>query len=233
MYYCEVEEKKRSHRKFGSEEKMNRVAAFTLIELLIMIAIISIIAAILAPVYASAIRDSRRAVSISNMRQCGMALSLYCNDYDGYRSMPNANEAVTVLAQMPTCDPNDTWRKQGCTEVYGAPLIGSYGYVRADPGYTSDAGWQAALNSSFHVAVLASIYYASNVPAPFVGNTPYFESAACADNTRCELPDCVLKLYLDGSVKFSKEPRGTNGATILMSWNEIFMLPDSALTKQD
>lgn len=61
---------------------MNRIKkAFTLIELLTVIAIIGILAAILIPVV-GAVRDSaRNAQCISNLRQLGLASSLFENDY--------------------------------------------------------------------------------------------------------------------------------------------------------
>ena len=61
--------------------------AFTLVELLTVIAIIALLAAILFPVFAQA-RDKARGIScVSNLRQMGMALVQYTQDYDG--NMPN------------------------------------------------------------------------------------------------------------------------------------------------
>lgn len=63
--------------------RMNRGReAFTLIELLIVIAIICIIAAILFPAFASAREKARSSACMSNMSQLGKAFMQYTQDYD-------------------------------------------------------------------------------------------------------------------------------------------------------
>jgi prepilin-type N-terminal cleavage/methylation domain-containing protein/prepilin-type processing-associated H-X9-DG protein len=59
-----------------------RKPAFTLIEVLVVIAVIAILAALLFPVFAQARERARMSACLSNMRQIGSAMMMYVQDYD-------------------------------------------------------------------------------------------------------------------------------------------------------
>src|SRR5205814_958544 len=106
--------------------------AFTLIELLVVIAIIAILAAILFPVFAQA-RESARSVScLSNMRQIGLGLRMYSQDYD--ETYPNIR--LYIDPGVGCCNLDLTWKNViqpyiKNKQVFGCPSNKS---VRSTPG---------------------------------------------------------------------------------------------------
>ncbi len=63
---------------------MGTRAAFTLVELLVAIAIVAVLAAMLMPVLAQAREQGRRSACLGNLRQLTLANQLYAGDWDGY-----------------------------------------------------------------------------------------------------------------------------------------------------
>jgi prepilin-type N-terminal cleavage/methylation domain-containing protein/prepilin-type processing-associated H-X9-DG protein len=98
--------------------------AFTLIELLVVIAIISILAAILFPVFSRAREQARKATCQSNLKQLGLTLMMYSQDYDE--------------RMMPIVISNETYGEERWPQIL-APYMKMRGFVRCPDSDYSQA----------------------------------------------------------------------------------------------
>jgi len=111
--------------------------AFTLIELLVVIAIIAILAAILFPVFAQAKLAAKGSANLSNLKQLGLAILQYENDYDD--AYPLAVQLGTIQDQQQYYPP---------TAQYPSTLIdgGVIPWQETVYPYTKNRGiWQSPL----------------------------------------------------------------------------------------
>lgn len=77
---------------------------FTLIELLVVIAIIALLAAILFPVFARARENARKSSCLNNLKQIGLGITQYAQDYDEY--LPRSRTANINHNNIPAAGSN-------------------------------------------------------------------------------------------------------------------------------
>lgn len=173
---------------------------FTLVELLTVTAIIGVLASILFPIVVEARKKGDYAVSISNLRQCGLALLIYSEDFGGIRAMPTRPAADQVLAQAPTCDPGDYFRAS-CEAPASPPMIGSYAYVRDSTVYGTEEGWSFFVNSHRNgessVALLMNLFVSTKRHSPSQWFVPYARDYL-KENPH---PDRIQVFEADGGVR--------------------------------
>ena len=105
---------------------------FTLIELLVVIAIIAILAAILFPVFAQAREKARSISCLSNMRQIGLAVNMYMQDYDerSVKTHHDLEQGETIANLYPWYQPLQPYIKNGnifrCPSVNDTPTLFPY-----------------------------------------------------------------------------------------------------------
>ena len=81
--------------KMKTHQKQNRQfqAAFTLLELLVTIGIIGIVAGLLMPALSKAKQKAQATYCANSVRQLGLAVRLYADDYDDYLVQPGQSDA--------------------------------------------------------------------------------------------------------------------------------------------
>lgn len=93
-----------------------RSAGFTLIEMLVVIGIVAILAAILFPVLSRARESGRRANCLSNLQQISTAMKAYSTDYGGY--------IVNWCVSHPAVAPTAGWPAPPAVAVRNDPSPG-------------------------------------------------------------------------------------------------------------
>lgn len=78
----------------------NRRRGFTLVELLVVITILAVLAALLLPAIANARQRADRAACASNLRQQILAVNAYAADNDGYLPMPGVGSCTAAQVAL-------------------------------------------------------------------------------------------------------------------------------------
>ncbi len=155
--------------------------AFTLIELLIVIAIIAVLAGIALPVFSSIQLTAKRTQSLSNMRQLGTALLAYSGDNNG--TLPTEGDSAP------------TWT--GAAASTAAEQAAWYNVLPRTYANSKGLGDYAKDTSDFYAK--GSLFYVNAAKYPTTKlNAPLFAVAFCSkiydgtfipDNTYVRLPN--------------------------------------------
>ncbi|MDR3708403.1 MAG: DUF1559 domain-containing protein [Capsulimonadaceae bacterium] len=155
----------------------DRSKAFTLIELLIVIAIIAILAAILFPVFATAREKARQTQCASNLKQIGLALTQYTQDYDETIIQGGYSGSYYSYRWFQILDPYIGQKSAGNTAANGNPVF----RCPDDPTLADWSGSQFYIGYALNVNVTgynAPGKLLSQIPRP--ANTSFVvETAQC------------------------------------------------------
>lgn len=147
---------------------MNR-KAFTLVEVLVVVAIIAVLAAIVFPVFVRARKRALEVPDISNMRQVYLALSIYEGDNGEDSPLTLVEVDPYVSSRDLFASNNDRWRTPMENGSWSAtPLIPcifwyspfkiSFAYLRTFPPYNEDVSAWKPKRADAKVGILSSPY---------------------------------------------------------------------------
>lgn len=198
-----------------------RLSGFTLIELLVVIAIIAILAAILFPVFAKAREKARQASCQSNLKQIGLALLSYQQDYDEWTPpemigdywWTDITQPYIKNWQIQVC-PSNKWRNGAFRGCGCQPSTITY------PGFTGRitkswwsgyalAGELRSSRSAAQIQDVAGTLWAADARCYFVLNSGWQADYGSGDaNGNHSTGDCHNDgnnfLFADGHVKWLK-----------------------------
>ena len=222
-------------------KKTRSLKGFTLIELLVVIAIIAILAAILFPVFARARENARRSSCQSNLKQIGLGMIQYQQDYDekfpslvgfptnGFGGVFVNIQPYTKSAQILQCPSETTAPSTGTAGDNG---YSDYAYnVKLGVDSTTDtvsSGQALAVISQPALTVMALDYssgFGDNFSAGCLVNVRTCPTPGLATFTNPgaqSIPQRHLEtqcyLFTDGHVK---SYRGANATTSAAVYNSV------------
>lgn len=125
---------------------------FTLIELVVVVAIIGLLSTLAVVALGSARTKARDSVRLSDLKQIQLALESFYRDQNSYPSIAGGATSLVLGSPSASCLNPSGWQPAGCANAYlsqvqGDPSGGSYVYKVLNNSYTIDATLEGSMNN--------------------------------------------------------------------------------------
>lgn len=205
----------------AAAKQRRALQAFTLLELLVAIAIIAIIASLILPALANAKSQSRNAQCKSNLRQLGVGLHMYCSDNNNYPvatsdSISGAWEPALreFLPDSEFYCPQDVRPSSQFIGIFGvsdAPLPPHYGYNALGAVWKGAPPYNLGLGGDLNVMTGQRTPTSANrvvIPAQMlcIGDSPTFLKVTVGPESQTNIPN---QIYI--AFPYIVEPLGYQG----------------------
>ncbi|MCE5322985.1 prepilin-type N-terminal cleavage/methylation domain-containing protein [bacterium] len=205
---------------------MSKSHGFSLIELLVVIGIIAIIAAVLAPVYIDAKRSAVRSACQSNLSQISKGFDMYLSDHNG------CYPCISDKPETPYPDPQYLWAGANWREPFRKyAVIGSISYegskhmILTCPSDPNAVGIYAGTSYAYSAS-----FYMTPSKVDSVADCDYLRSSKYTTQTP-EFPCTAIK---SSQVRFvSKKVLVAEYWTLHSSNNKVGWYDDPATTGND
>jgi len=179
-------------------------SGFTLVELLVVVAVLAVLAAILLPVFGKAKECAQQARCASNLRQFGASFTMYADDWGGFYPSPgglpgdqnywsqSGSGGLSKYAGNKPGGVNSIWCCP-CMKEWNSPFpartyaMNSYLRTPADIAYPASVGIKAPIRQdgirSHHLTILLYETYQNIDPPPAGSDSRGISTYRCGDWT--------------------------------------------------
>ncbi len=204
-----------------TKQSLKKLTSFTLIELLVVVTIIAILAAMLLPALGNAREKARQARCTSNLKQIGLAIMMYTNDYDdwlpGYTPCPGW---LDMLYPYMKYSVDSSRNPYGCTSanflLAALPNTTKHYYVQSLLSNWTDFEEDYVANyyimgpvAGGYFDKISQILYPSETYCVWDGWGTWMVATGTG-RTGVHHSGGYNMLYIDGHVKWSMEPLKTD-----------------------
>ena len=158
--------------------KLRQKTAFTLVELLTVIAIIAVLATLLMTALSTAKKKSRQTVCTGNLRQIALALNMYLDDFP---KRPSGFESLVTLKYLPSpavllCpeDKTGNWGGTNRNDMFAA-ADESIRYSYLHPLPWQQGAWNILSDLGFNAGIAACQLHGVGKPDPVMPSIRDYE----------------------------------------------------------